>query len=50
MKRWILSVLGVLLLLTPVKVRCGSPDAACAMPPAAGKTLSSITMNMNLWL
>lgn len=39
MKHWIISaVAGIALLLVPVKVRCGSPGAACAMPPLPGGT------------
>lgn len=39
MKYWMIAaVVGVALLLVPVKVRCGSPSAACAMPPAPGGT------------
>lgn len=39
MKYWILgTVAGIALLLVPVKVRCGSPGAACAMPPLPGGT------------
>jgi hypothetical protein len=35
MKQFIL-ILGIGILLIPVKVTCGSPDAACAQPPLPG--------------
>ena len=38
MKHWMIGVFIVLVLLVPVKVRCGTPGAACAMPPTAGGT------------
>lgn len=39
MKPWTIgAIAGIALLLLPVKVRCGSPEAACAMPPAPGGT------------
>jgi hypothetical protein len=37
MKYWLMAaVAGVALLLLPVKVRCGAPNATCAMPPGSG--------------
>jgi hypothetical protein len=38
MRNWILAAWVVVLLLLPVKVRCGSPRAACAIPPVPEET------------
>ena len=38
MKHWMVGLFIVLALLVPIKVRCGAPGAACAMPPTPGGT------------